>query len=104
MLLELEVLGPAQPVAAVVATPARAAEPTPAAGTSTGNQAEPAPAASKVAAIADAKQSKSAENVRVPAEWLDELMDRVGEACDCTVAPQPAGGHSVAICSCEQCQ
>ncbi len=28
---------------------------------------------------ADAKSSKSAENVRVPAERLDELMDRVGE-------------------------
>lgn len=27
----------------------------------------------------DGKQSKSAENVRVPAERLDELMDRVGE-------------------------
>ena len=80
MLLELEVLEAAQPVAAVVATPARAAEPTPAApAPQQATQAEPAPAASKVAAIADAKQSKSAENVRVPAERLDELMDRVGE-------------------------
>ena len=34
---------------------------------------EPAPAA------ADAKQNKNAENVRVPAERLDEMMDRVGE-------------------------
>ncbi|MES5098543.1 chemotaxis protein CheA [Agrobacterium sp. BA1120] len=30
-------------------------------------------------ANADGKQNKSAENVRVPAERLDELMDRVGE-------------------------
>src|SRR5690606_22980673 len=31
-----------------------------------------------VAATTDQKQSKAAENVRVPAERLDELMDRVG--------------------------
>ena len=41
-----------------------------------------APAVASAAAApapADAKHSKSAENVRVPAEKLDELMDRVGE-------------------------
>jgi two-component system chemotaxis sensor kinase CheA len=32
-----------------------------------------------VQAASDAKQNKSAENVRVPAERLDEMMDRVGE-------------------------
>lgn len=32
-----------------------------------------------VQAQADSKQNKGAENVRVPAERLDELMDRVGE-------------------------
>ncbi|MCM2477198.1 chemotaxis protein CheA [Rhizobium sp. CG5] len=32
-----------------------------------------------IPAAADAKQNKGAENVRVPAERLDELMDRVGE-------------------------
>lgn len=37
------------------------------------------PAASVIPAAADAKQNKATENVRVPAERLDELMDRVGE-------------------------
>lgn len=32
-----------------------------------------------IQAANDSKQSKSAENVRVPAERLDEMMDRVGE-------------------------
>ena len=36
-------------------------------------------AATSAPAIAEAKQNKPAENVRVPAERLDELMDRVGE-------------------------
>lgn len=47
---------------------------------------EPAPRSAPVAASpaadpvsADARQAKSSENVRVPAERLDELMDRVGE-------------------------
>jgi two-component system, chemotaxis family, sensor kinase CheA len=57
----------AAPVAAApapVSAPARApAQPTP--------PAEPRQS--------EAKQAKSAENVRVPAERLDELMDRVGE-------------------------
>lgn len=35
--------------------------------------------ASAVQAANDSKQAKSAENVRVPAERLDEMMDRVGE-------------------------
>jgi two-component system chemotaxis sensor kinase CheA len=45
----------------------------------------PAPAAEAPAVAraapqpADAKQAKTSENVRVPAERLDELMDRVGE-------------------------
>jgi two-component system chemotaxis sensor kinase CheA len=39
--------------------------------------ATPAPAAAP--APTDAKAAKAAENVRVPAEKLDELMDRVGE-------------------------
>ncbi|TCQ17446.1 chemotaxis protein CheA [Rhizobium sp. PP-CC-3G-465] len=41
---------------------------------------EPARVPNTAPAIADAKQTKpAAENVRVPAERLDELMDRVGE-------------------------
>jgi two-component system chemotaxis sensor kinase CheA len=41
---------------------------------------EPARAAGAAPVIADAKQAKpGSENVRVPAERLDELMDRVGE-------------------------
>ncbi|MFN7008690.1 MAG: chemotaxis protein CheA [Allorhizobium sp.] len=42
------------------------------------NTSAPA-AASAPAAPTDQKQAKAAENVRVPAERLDELMDRVGE-------------------------
>jgi len=38
-----------------------------------------APVAAAAPAIAEAKPNKAAENVRVPAERLDELMDRVGE-------------------------
>ncbi|MFN7024067.1 MAG: chemotaxis protein CheA [Pseudorhizobium sp.] len=37
------------------------------------------PAAANMQAAADPKSAKAAENVRVPAERLDELMDRVGE-------------------------
>lgn len=39
----------------------------------------PAPAAASAPAPVDAKTAKANENVRVPAEKLDELMDRVGE-------------------------
>ncbi|MBW8284346.1 MAG: chemotaxis protein CheA [Rhizobium sp.] len=41
--------------------------------------ATPAAAPTPPVAPADQKQAKAAENVRVPAERLDELMDRVGE-------------------------
>ncbi len=41
--------------------------------------ATPAAAPAPQAAATDHKQAKAAENVRVPAERLDELMDRVGE-------------------------
>ncbi|CAN7244575.1 chemotaxis protein CheA [Rhizobium sp. LjRoot254] len=54
---------PAEPAASPVAAPAR----------------RPVAAPSLVPAIAEAKPNKAAENVRVPAERLDELMDRVGE-------------------------
>ncbi|WP_112944886.1 chemotaxis protein CheA [Rhizobium sp.] len=40
---------------------------------------EAVPAKRETAAQADQRQAKAAENVRVPAERLDELMDRVGE-------------------------
>ena len=59
---------PATPVAATIAV--ETAAPVPA------TTAAAAPAA---AAPADAKAAKANENVRVPAEKLDELMDRVGE-------------------------
>lgn len=39
----------------------------------------PAAAPAPQAAATDQKQAKASENVRVPAERLDELMDRVGE-------------------------
>jgi two-component system chemotaxis sensor kinase CheA len=41
--------------------------------------ATPAAAPPPQAAATDQKQAKASENVRVPAERLDELMDRVGE-------------------------
>ncbi|WP_428425944.1 chemotaxis protein CheA [Pararhizobium sp.] len=57
------------PVAAIV--PAVSAAPV---------SAPPAPAVERETPSAnDARQAKAAENVRVPAERLDELMDRVGE-------------------------
>ncbi len=56
---------------APAAIPAPAAAATPVAATNA-----PAPATS---GPADSKPNKAAENVRVPAEKLDELMDRVGE-------------------------
>lgn len=70
-----------QPVAASVAAPAAA---TP---TARAEPVHPAPAAvatppaprTTPAPAAESKQAKSTENVRVPAERLDELMDRVGE-------------------------
>ena len=43
-----------------------------------GNEPAPAPAEQKYLRI-DARGSKSADTIRVPAERLDELMDRVGE-------------------------
>jgi two-component system chemotaxis sensor kinase CheA len=39
----------------------------------------PAAPPASAPAVVDAKQAKATENVRVPAERLDELMDRVGE-------------------------
>jgi two-component system chemotaxis sensor kinase CheA len=66
---EIEIAAPA-PVATV---PTAVAQPVPV--------VQEAPAAVRAAppAPTDAKQAKAAENVRVPAEKLDELMDRVGE-------------------------
>lgn len=61
------------PVVLPVAAIAPAALPVPA-------QAPAAPAVEReVPGSNDARQAKAAENVRVPAERLDELMDRVGE-------------------------
>lgn len=57
---------PAVPVAPVAAEPAPV-------------EAVPARRESPVPAAVDPRQAKAAENVRVPAERLDELMDRVGE-------------------------
>ncbi len=68
---------PAAP-AAVAATPVAAVPAAPAAAAPAATPA-PAPAAARGAPPADAKQQKATENVRVPAERLDELMDRVGE-------------------------
>ncbi len=64
----------AEPVVAapVAAAPAVAATPE-------FKPVEAVPAKRESAAQADQRQAKAAENVRVPAERLDELMDRVGE-------------------------
>ncbi len=75
--MQLEVITVEAPVAAAK-TPAKTATAQPAA---TAQAAAPHLAASAPAAPApiDVKQNKASENVRVPAERLDELMDRVGE-------------------------
>ncbi|AYD03209.1 chemotaxis protein CheA [Neorhizobium sp. NCHU2750] len=79
-----EVAAPAEAPAAAPSTAVVAAVPAAAPVAAT----MPAPAASAAAAAAapapsnaptDAKAAKASENVRVPAERLDELMDRVGE-------------------------
>ena len=67
-----------QPAAATVQAPVADAPakvaPAPVPAVAAAPAAPPAPAAPT-----DQKQAKAAENVRVPAERLDELMDRVGE-------------------------
>ena len=59
-------------------TPIRAAEPVAAEPVAVSAPRVPAPVTAAPAPT-DAKASKASENVRVPAEKLDELMDRVGE-------------------------
>ncbi|MBZ5759042.1 MULTISPECIES: chemotaxis protein CheA [unclassified Rhizobium] len=83
MQLEVETLSEAPapaPVVAVVGEPAvvvslPVATPAPAAAETVPAKAETPSAA----APTDARQAKASESVRVPAERLDELMDRVGE-------------------------
>ncbi|KAB1088946.1 chemotaxis protein CheA [Neorhizobium galegae] len=68
---------PAKPEAPVTASqPAAAPQPVAAAPVVVLHAAAPAPIA---ATPVETKQNKASENVRVPAEKLDELMDRVGE-------------------------
>ncbi len=82
MQLEVETLSEAPapaPVVAVVEEPAvvvslPVATPAPAAA-----ETVPAKAETPSAAPTDTRQAKASESVRVPAERLDELMDRVGE-------------------------
>ncbi|MFP3545495.1 chemotaxis protein CheA [Rhizobium sp. SIMBA_035] len=74
---------------ALAAEPVKAVEPAPAAISAPATLAAAAPAFKPVEAVpakrdapavaADSRQAKAQENVRVPAERLDELMDRVGE-------------------------
>ncbi|MDB5556393.1 MAG: cheA, partial [Rhizobium sp.] len=75
MQLDIQVVGAAdaQPEATAGTTPAEPVANSPAPARM------PVAAPSLVPAIAEAKPNKAAENVRVPAERLDELMDRVGE-------------------------
>jgi two-component system, chemotaxis family, sensor kinase CheA len=81
MQLEIEALDGTAAVAVAVAAPAPSAAPAAAAPVPVQAPAR-APAQATPPAEPrqnEAKQAKSAENVRVPAERLDELMDRVGE-------------------------
>lgn len=73
MEMELTQVGAEKPQAAAPAVQSQVERPVVAA------ERKPAAAAAAAAAPADAKHAKVAENVRVPAERLDELMDRVGE-------------------------
>jgi two-component system chemotaxis sensor kinase CheA len=83
MQLEVETLTDAAPVETTVVPaelPALAAAPVEAAAPVAAPLPVPVAAIEREAPSAsDARQAKAAENVRVPAERLDELMDRVGE-------------------------
>ncbi|KRB51717.1 chemotaxis protein CheA [Rhizobium sp. Root708] len=68
-----------EPAAAVVAAPAAALPVAPPVSNPAFKPVEAVPAKKEAAAVADHRQAKATENVRVPAERLDELMDRVGE-------------------------
>ncbi len=67
--------------AALPSVPEPAAAPSPAAITPTATPPAqpPHPDQAHPAGASDARHAKAAENLRVPAERLDELMDRVGE-------------------------
>jgi len=69
MELDITEIAAERPVAAATAAPVEPAAPL----TPVFTEREPAQA------VNDPKQNKTAENVRVPAERLDEMMDRVGE-------------------------
>ncbi len=69
----------AEQAAPVVAAPAAALPVAPPASKPEFKPVEAVPAKKEAAAVADHRQAKATENVRVPAERLDELMDRVGE-------------------------
>jgi two-component system, chemotaxis family, sensor kinase CheA len=67
------------PAVATAPAPVTAAAPVASEPAASAPLAMPAASAPAAAAPADAKAAKANENVRVPAEKLDELMDRVGE-------------------------
>ncbi len=70
----------AEPVATVVEVKAETVAAAPSAAAAPEfKPVEAVPAKRESAAQNDQRQAKAAENVRVPAERLDELMDRVGE-------------------------
>ncbi|RWX76528.1 chemotaxis protein CheA [Neorhizobium lilium] len=82
--MELEIAAEQASAPAVTPAPVEAVASTPSAQPVSEAPAPvqpPAPATAPVPAVVpvDAKSSKASENVRVPAEKLDELMDRVGE-------------------------
>lgn len=72
------ILREAKPAVEIAAGTTRETAPAPAVEAAA-KPAIPAAAPPPQAAASDQKQAKASENVRVPAERLDELMDRVGE-------------------------
>lgn len=72
------ILREAKPAVEIAAGTTRETAPAPAVEAAA-KPATPAAAPPPQAAASDQKQAKASENVRVPAERLDELMDRVGE-------------------------
>lgn len=72
------ILREAKPAVEIAARTTRETAPAPAVEAAA-KPATPAAAPPPQAAATDQKQAKASENVRVPAERLDELMDRVGE-------------------------
>ncbi|MBD1544713.1 chemotaxis protein CheA [Roseibium aggregatum] len=85
-----------EPIAA--AEPAAVAEPAPQASAQSPAQAPAEASAPAVnAPVQETRQKRAAENVRVPAERLDELMDRVGELVIAKSRLSQIAGNSIDV-------